>query len=107
MNTIAKQKNYIVADSYKCFEIWLLLHKFNIDQLKKTDLKTSKKYKSYLKKNFPGIYSDDYDFENFFFIDENLKAGIENAKNEDKNSHSGWLMSMGTRVYKLIESIFE
>lgn len=98
--------------SNPCFELWLLLHLEDIRQYDEETmerLKANRKGRSgvtWLKKrmrDLMGSYSEsNYDA---FKLLPSVGHAMEIARNLDVNSSDRWPQTVGTRVYKLMESI--
>lgn len=99
--------------SNPCFELWLLLHLEDIESYDETlmaELKENKKRAKYsdtwLKRRVRmhlGSYSEsEYDAYHFM---PHVDVACDRAKRMDINPADRWPQSVGTRVYRLIESI--
>ncbi len=111
-----RQKGYCLADSNPCFEIWLLLHKRSLDdytpqeqeELKENRRSHPRSSRTRLEKELIDICGS-YDKRNLNtshylpFVD----SAIENAHNADTECDTRWLNSLGSRVYKLVQSIID
>jgi len=99
-------KDYRLADSNPCFELWLLLHYESLDRLRGLEgsaatggcasvEKELKKFdETYNKSRYePGKYI------------EKINKAIKNAKETDTQPDDRWLNQIGTRVYRLAQSI--
>ncbi len=99
--TEALQKQYQLANSNPCFEIWLLLHVFPLDagvQFKCAD-DVVKQLRAVL-----GSYSKrTIDAQHFPM--ESIREAVERAKNGDPNPNDRWPQSTGTQVYKVVEKL--
>ncbi len=109
----ARQKGFCVADSNPAFELWLLFHlrsldDYNCEELaaleenKKTGNKTRLELElisicgSYSKSNLKtSCYLPSVDF------------AVANARVSDIKEDDRWLNQIGSRVYKLVESIID
>lgn len=110
------QKGYCLADSNPCFEIWLLLHKRSLDdytpqeqeELKENRRPRPRSSRTRLEKELIDICGS-YDKRNLNtshylpFVD----SAIENADNADTECDTRWLNNLGSRVYKLVQSIID
>ena len=106
----ATQKDYFLAISNPCFELWLYLHiadleEANMLELNNPEKRNKCKYCVDLIKVKLGSYSKkNLDIDKFKpYIDD----AIERAKKLDINPYGKWPSQIGTHVYKLIESIKE
>ncbi len=96
---------YYLGVSNPCFEIWLVLHYEDLsgitspekEQLLSTQTTKEKWSEIYSRKRI-GSYSQ---------IIEQINNAIINAQNLDRDRTSRWPNSIGSRVYKLAESIIE
>ena len=96
----AKQKGYQLAISNPCFEIWLCLH---FDDLLQQD-RTCKDFEARLR-NILGSYNkSNLDISAYA---PNVKRAVERSRNLDLNLQESWTSQLGTRVYKLVESILQ
>lgn len=107
------QKQYILTVSNPCFEVWLLLHRasfddYTVDELK--ELAENKRPKltgrtrlekellklcgSYTKENLDTSHYIPY-----------VEDAVERAQAADINPEHGWPNQIGTRVYRLVQSI--
>lgn len=104
-------KQYLLALSNPCFEVWLLLHLKDIEsytELEKSQLFENKN--SYLKTEIRNILGEfnpsNINIDNFWFGVDNA---IQRAEKLDIKPNNRWPNSFGTRVYlvmkKLIHSI--
>ena len=110
---LANQKGYHLADSNPAFEIWLLLHHRSLDDYTEeeiAELQANRRIsrRTRLEKeliSICGSYSksklktSDY----LPFVD----IAIANSRAADKNDDGRWLNHIGTRVYKLVQSIID
>ncbi|MEK7433688.1 MAG: RloB family protein [Cyanobacteriota bacterium] len=97
------QKNFNLAVSNPCFEIWLLLHISDLTNYNKNDLEKSKGYCEKELRNLLGSYNKSNPDLNHFL--PNIKDAINRAKQLDVNLQDRWPISFGSRVYKLVEKI--
>ncbi len=111
-----RQKGYHLADSNPCFEIWLLLHKKSLDdytpqeqkELKENRRSQPRSSRTRLEKELMDICGS-YDKRNLntsHYL-PHLDSAIENADNADTECDTRWLNSLGSRVYKLAQSIVD
>ena len=96
----AKQKGYQLAISNPCFEIWLYLH---FGDLLPED-RTCKHFEARLR-NILGSYNKS-NLEVLTYA-PNVKSTIERSRSLDLNLNGYWTSQLGTRVYKLVESILQ
>ncbi len=103
-----RQKKYRMAESYPCFELWLLLHFKQLNELGGLDGKTSggkcKPVTDFLKSQDPAYQKGKVTNSRYFDEAKTVEA-IAKAKNLDRHRANVPLKRFGTRVYKLIESI--
>lgn len=94
----AVKKNYYLAISNPCFEVWLYLHLSEI----KNNIITCKEFKTLLR-NTAGSYNPSgLDLELF---KNNINKAIERAKQISPDDGKRWPMATGTHVYKVVEKI--
>lgn len=98
--TLSKQKNYNLAVSNPCFEIWILFHYTDLsgigNKLNKKVLKTE--IRKYNNTYNPTLLKNSEFFPLF-------ETAIENAKALDTNPSDRWPHNYGSDVYKLAECI--
>ncbi len=103
-----RQNSYCLAESYPCFELWLLLHFKRPNELRGLAGKASggscKPVTDILKIVDPSYQKGKVTSKRYFNTNETTKA-ITKAKDLDNTSANRALRGFGTRVYKLIESI--
>lgn len=103
-----RQKKYCLAESYPCFELWLLLHFKQLNELRGLEGKTSggkcKPVMDVLKSKDPPYQKGKVTNKGYFDETKTIEA-ISKAKNLDRKETNHPLRGFGTRVYKLIESI--
>lgn len=107
-----QKKGYFLAVSNPAFEFWLLLHLIDCTELshqEKVDLFKNAKVtrgKTYSKKMITdllgGFNEAKYDADKFV---PNVEEAIKNAIKLDVNPRTRWPNYLGTRVYKLVQSI--
>jgi hypothetical protein len=106
------QKQYGLALSNPCFEVWLLLHFHDVDtfysQEQKDELFANKRVsrnntvlKSEVSKALTSLGAEADISKLFPFV----KDAIERAKALDSNLTHRWPVTLGTRVYLLVERI--
>ena len=103
-----RQKQFCLAESYPCFELWLLLHHMQVNELRGLAGKTSsgrcKPVTDVLKSQDPP-YQKGKVTNKCYFNEEKTNQAIAKAKQLDYAGSNRPLRSFGTRVYELIESI--
>ena len=107
-----QQKHYLLACSNPCFELWLLLHIKSLDDYNTSDLDAFAKNKhispnrTLLERellNLLGNYNKtNPDTSKFLPL---VDIAISRARDLDTNPTARWPTCLGTRVYKLAESI--
>ena len=105
-----RQKQYCLAESYPCFELWLLLHFKQLNQQRGLAGKTSGgKCKPVIDvlKNVDQSYQKGKVTNKHYFGEAETNKAIDKAKNLDRTSTNRPLRSFGTRVYKLVQSIID
>ncbi len=96
----ARQKRYQLAISNPCFEIWLCLH---FGDLFPED-RTCKHFEARLR-NILGSYNKSN--LDVLAYTPNVKSAIVRSRSLDLNLNEYWTSQLGTRVYKLVESILQ
>lgn len=96
----AVKKNYYLAISNPCFEVWLYLHLGEIDN----DLSTCREFKRLLRNTIGSYNSSRLNLEIF---KNNITLAVDRAKRISPNDGSRWPVSVGTHVYKVAENIRE
>ncbi len=96
----ARQKGYQLAISNPCFEIWLCLH---FGDLFPED-RTCKDFEIRLR-NILGSYNKSN--LDVLAYKPNVKSAIERSRSLDLKLNESWTSQLGTRVYKLVESILQ
>ena len=103
-----RQRKYCMAESYPCFELWLLLHFKQLNELRGLAGRTSggkcKPVTDVLKSEDPP-YEKGKVKNKRYYDDKKTVEAIAIAKSLDKASSKHPLNRFGTRVYKLVESI--
>ena len=107
----ALQKGFCVADSNPAFELWLLFHHRSLDDYtceELTELVANKKSgtRTRLEReliSILGSYSKS-NLKTSCYL-PNVGAAIANARTSDIQESDRWLNQIGSRVYKLVESI--
>ncbi len=111
-----RQKGYHLADSNPCFELWLLLHHRSLDSYTETELKAltenkKERFRSSRRRleleliEVCGSYNKS-SLNTSHYI-PNVVAAIKNAEQSDSDRGTRWLNSLGSRVYKLAQSIID
>ena len=109
----SQNKYFNFCLSNPCFELWLILHLEDVAQYAEADRKSlseNKKIKrngdTWTKKklrDLMGSYSESkYDATKLL---PEIEKAIERARNLDSNPNDRWPQSVGTRVYRLVNSI--
>ena len=103
-----RQKQFCLAESYPCFELWLLLYHMKVNELRGLAGKTSSgrcmPVTDVLKSVDPPYQKGKVTNKCYFDEVETIEA-IAKAKTLDETRANRPLRGFGTRVYKLIESI--
>lgn len=98
INYCKNYPNWNIALSNPCFEVWLYLHKNeSLDRLESTSCKD-------LKKHVAGLDQGGYQALNYITL---LKEASNNASKIDADSKSDLPEENQTKIYRLIDSIFE
>ena len=107
--TKAQKHNCDVADSNPCFELWLLLHHNRLDRYKKLEASgdmakcaPSSKALEQIDRTYDPDKKGKWDASPYMDM---IDTAIENAQRVDRTQSDEPLNRLGTRVYKLIESI--
>jgi len=107
----AIQKNYHLADSNPCFEIWLLLHHKSLQDYGEVDLKEFEANqrtgnRTRLERELVRVCGS-YNKSNpdLLHYIPFVATAIKNAKETDTQPDDRWLNQIGTRVYRLAQSI--
>jgi RloB-like protein len=96
----AKQKNYHLAISKPCFEVWLCLHFGDLDP----EDKTCKHFKARLRKILGSYNGSNLDL---FQYEPHLAAAVERAKVLHPDLQQNWPPTLGTHVYRLVEILLQ
>lgn len=105
----ARQKGYRVADSSPCFELWLLMRFGKLADFKGLEGQALTHGCSGVAREL-ATHDKTYDsgskgrYDASAYI-RHLQIMIENARAVDSQPDSVWLNQIGSRVYKLVESI--
>lgn len=113
VSSICTQKTYRLAVSNPCFELWLLLHFLDVENCSAEEreaLQANQKVsrdRRYIEQQLvshAGSYNkSNLDTSPYFPC---VKFAIEQARSLDTQKYYRWPHSLGTRVYKVVESIF-
>jgi hypothetical protein len=99
-----QQKNYYLAVSNPCFELWLLLHGEDVPaQDKKRQEQVLDNKKSFLKRELGKRFSAKTAYIDHFIPHTN--QAVERARVLDANRAERWPSGLGTRVYRLVEQL--
>ena len=112
----ARQSGYHLADSNPCIELWLLLHHRTLNSYTESELEALKENK---KERFRssrrrleselikvcGSYNKTNPNSSHYL--PHINTAIENAFESDSQPETRWLNSLGSRVYKLAQSIID
>ncbi len=96
----AKQKNYQMAISNPCFEVWLCLH---FENLRPQD-RTCKDFERRLREILGGYRKNNLDFSVY---QPTIQDAIERSRNLDQSLGNYWPSSLGTHVYRLVEDLLQ
>jgi len=96
----ARQKNYNLAISNPCFEVWLYLH---FDDLHPED-RTCREFKARLRTLLGGYKSSNLDLSKY---KPYIADAVKRAKSLHPPSSHNWPPTLGTHVYKLVEILLE
>ncbi len=94
----AKQKDYGLAISNPCFEVWLCLHLQDLDP----NDKTSQQFKSRLREILGSHNASNLDLEKF---KHKINEAMARSKSLHQESQQHWPNQIGTHVHQLVESI--
>lgn len=111
----SQNKRFFFCVSNPCFELWLILHLEDVAQYAEEDrekLSENKKIKrngdTWTKqrlRELMGSYRESqYDAKKLL---PEIEKAIERARNLDIDPNNRWPQSVGTRVYRLVNSILE
>jgi RloB-like protein len=96
----AKQKDYHLAISNPCFEVWLCLH---CDDLNPED-KTCKQFKARLRKTLGSYNGSNLDLSQY---EPHLTTAVERAQILHSDVRQNWPPTIGTHVYRLVEILLQ
>lgn len=107
--SVADRRKYLFADSNPCFEIWLIMHCKALHQMPGLEGSAAvggcDKVIQALKQQVELNYDKtNYDVSRYV---ECCKTAIENSKLTDKQQNDLWMNTVGSRVYKLVQSIMD
>ena len=107
----AKCKNYHLADSNPCFELWLLLHYKPLNQFSGLEASGDNSACSQVERQLEKL-DRSYDKDKKGKLDTSkympiINTAIQNAKETDPQPQDRWLNRIGTRVYLLAQSIID
>lgn len=106
----AQQKGYHIADSNPCFEVWLTMHFHSIQESMKFNCNgyavTCDEIERRLKQTDmdPSYRKSRIDTKKYF---DRIETAIKNAKLADSQPNNRYLNQIGSRVYKLVQSIID
>jgi len=96
---IAKVSNYYIAQSNPCFEVWLYFH-FTLDKPDFNGIESSKEWKIYVNKRFPGGFDST---KHPILIKDAIRNSEHNFLRDDKN----WPAIGSTEVHFLAIEIYK
>jgi hypothetical protein len=96
----AKQKNYHLAISNPCFEVWLCLHCGDLNP----EDKTCKQFKARLRKILGSYNGSNLDLSQY---EPHLAAAVERAQILHPDLQHNWPPTIGTHVYRLVEILLQ
>jgi hypothetical protein len=96
----AKQKEYGLAVSNPCFEVWLWLH---IDDLDPKD-RTCKNFEDKLRAKIGSYNKSNLNLDLF---KSHIKEAIARAKSLHRDPKQNWTPTIGSHVYRVVEMLFE
>lgn len=98
----ALEQNYKLAISNPCFEVWLLCH---FDTLLPTQAKKCEIIETLLRQALGGSYNKArLELDRF---KAQIPQAIQTAKQNDADSTARWPQTVGTHVYKVVDSIYK
>lgn len=103
----ADRRKYLFADSNPCFELWLIMHCKALHEIPGLEGSAAiggcEKVIEALRKHVePNYHKTQYDVSAYV---ERLESAKENAEETDRDKNAAWMNAIGTRVYKLADSI--
>ncbi len=96
VNQEALQHNYHLAHSNPCFEVWLLLHKEDIEAPMQRCSEAEKRLKAVLK----GYNKAKPDMSTYSMSD--VDDAVRRGEDSDPSPNERWPQSTGTHVYRLV-----
>lgn len=100
------QKQYMLALSNPCFEIWLILHHTDLDQYNREQIELFKCNNNELKtelRRLLGSYNPSKINIDVFL--PSIEQAVERAENCDHDKTARWPNSVGTRVYRIVKKL--
>jgi hypothetical protein len=94
----ATQKNYLLAVSNPCFEVWLLLHASDFP----ADLTTCQEFKREIRRVLGSYNHTNLQVEDFH---SGVQDAIRRATCRNPDPAERWPPTVGTHVYRLVESL--
>lgn len=94
----ARKKKYYLAISNLCFEVWLCLHFENLDPADKK----SKHFEERLRKKLGSYNKSNLDTD---LYKPHIQDAVNRAKKLDIKPKAYWPPTLGSHVYKLVESL--
>ena len=105
----AASKQICLAASNPCFELWLIMHYGALKHLKGVAGSAATggcdKARKYLRLHFDRNY-DKSAFDPSDYM-QKIKEAINNASESDSHAKDAWMDTVGSRVYKLVQSIID
>lgn len=103
----ADRRKYLFADSNPCFELWLIMHCNALHEISGLEGSAAvggcEKVIDVLRKQVESNY-EKTDYKVSCYVGR-CNLAIDNAEKTDKDKDSAWMNAIGTRVYKLADSI--
>jgi RloB-like protein len=96
----ATQKNYGLAISNPCFEVWLCLHLIDLSP----DDRTCKDFEKRLRATLGKYTKNNLDLPVY---QEKIAAAIDRAKNLHPDPQTYWPTTIGSHVYRLVEILVQ
>ena len=95
---LGSQKEYGLAISNPCFEVWLYLHFTTL----RDNILTCKDFKSFLRRHLGSYNSARLRLSDF---KDHVHDAILRSREIDENSGDRWPQNIGTHVYKVVEKL--